>query len=101
MNRMLKVVLSCMVLAGICRLGFAQNWSRCLSHEGNGISKETGLAQSWPSDGPKKLCSQNTGTGFSSPIAMDGKVYLFFQDGSNDILRTFDAQTGTVAWSQS
>ena len=39
--------------------------------------------------------------GFSSPIAVDGKIYQFSQDGNKDVLTSFDADSGKAFWSQS
>jgi outer membrane protein assembly factor BamB len=78
----------------------AEGWPRWLGPEGTGISTETGLATQWPEGGPKQLWSAKVGIGFSSPIALDGKIYMFAQDGSNDVLYAFDADTGKVLWSE-
>jgi outer membrane protein assembly factor BamB len=38
--------------------------------------------------------------GHSSPVAVDGRVYLFHLVGSQDHLTCFEAETGTVVWDQ-
>jgi outer membrane protein assembly factor BamB len=77
----------------------AQEWPKWLGPNGDGISHEP-IAASWPGDGPKKVWEQKCGVGYSSPIALDGKVYLFNQVGSQDMLTAFDAESGRVLWSQ-
>lgn len=79
----------------------AEDWPKWLGPEGTGISKETGLLDKWPANGPRQLWSAKVGEGYSSPIAFEGKVYLFAQDGRNDTLTAFNADTGKVVWQQS
>jgi outer membrane protein assembly factor BamB len=78
----------------------AEGWPRWLGPEGNNISTETGLAAQWPEDGPKKVWAAKVGIGFSSPVALDGKIYMFAQEGSSDVLHVFDAESGKVVWTQ-
>lgn len=101
MVRLFKTSLICLTLLTTTHSALAEDWPRWLGPKGNGISTETGLAEKWPEDGPKKLWSQKTGIGYSSPVALDGKVYLFFQEDAKDTLRSFDADTGKVLWTQS
>jgi outer membrane protein assembly factor BamB len=77
-----------------------EDWPRWLGPRGDGISKETGLAEKWSGNGPKKLWDRKVGTGHSSPVAVDGKVYLFHLAGNQDALTCFDAETGKVIWNQ-
>lgn len=81
-------------------LGASQEWPKWLGPNGNGIATDP-IANKWPADGPKKLWEQKVGLGYSSPIALDGNIYLFSQDGINDTLSAFDADSGKPLWSQS
>jgi hypothetical protein len=87
-----------LVAAGVSR---AQDWPKWLGPDGTGISKETGLAESWPEGGPKKVWEHTVGIGYSSPVAVDGKLYFFAQEGSKDTLRCFEADSGKVLWTES
>lgn len=93
------------VLFAAANLCFAEEWPKWRGPEGTGISTERGLAEKWPADGPKRVWSQQVGLGFSSPIALDGKIYQFSQDGNQDgnkdVLACFDAESGKVLWNQS
>lgn len=79
----------------------ADEWPKWRGPNGDGISHETGLLDKWPDDGPKKLWSAKVGLGFSSPIGNDGKIYLLSQDGNQEGLQCFDADTGKLVWVQS
>jgi len=53
------------------------DWSQWRGKDGRGISSETGLLQAWPQGGPKKLWETSViGKGFSSPIIVDGVIYI-------------------------
>ena len=91
----LLIVLGC----GIAR---AEDWPRWLGPRGDGISRETRLAEHWPVQGPAKLWSLPIGEGFSSPVAVEGKIYLFtLVDQKRETLQAFDAANGKVLWTES
>lgn len=100
MRRTLQT-LSLLAILGTGVAAGAEGWPKWLGPEGTGISMEKGLAESWPADGPKKLWSKDVGIGYSSPVALDGKVYFFSQEEAKDVLRAFDADSGNVVWTQS
>lgn len=85
---------------GSTLFGASQEWPKWLGPEGNGIATDA-IANKWPADGPKKIWEQKVGLGYSSPIALDGKIYLFSQDGAHDTLAAFEADSGKPLWSQS
>lgn len=101
MNRLAKTTLAGLLLLGVSGAAVAENWPRWLGPNGTGISTETGLAESWPTDGPKKVWERKVGTGYSSPVAVDGKVYFFAEQDSNDVLTALNADTGAPVWSES
>lgn len=54
-----------------------RDWPQWRGRRRDGISEETGLLQTWPQDGPKLLWKTNgLGFGYSSPIVVDGRMYL-------------------------
>jgi outer membrane protein assembly factor BamB len=58
----------------------------------------TGLASSWPAEGPRKLWSRALGDGYSG-IAVEGTtLYTVYRRGSQDIVTAIDASTGTTVW---
>jgi outer membrane protein assembly factor BamB len=67
--------------------------------EATGASPETGLAHSWPPEGPATLWTVDVGEGFAGPAARDGQV--FFLDrirDEQDVLRCLDLATGRELW---
>src|SRR5690349_13312027 len=64
----------------------AENWPQYRGPDRTGIVTEKNLAQSWPDEGPKELWRKPTGTGFASPIAADGKLFLFYLNDGKDVL---------------
>ena len=81
--------------------GPVDDWPGWLGPDGTGISRETGVAEQWPQGGPKRLWSKKVGLGHSSPVAADGRVYLFHLAGNEDHLTCFEADSGKVVWDQS
>lgn len=93
------LVLVGLVLAVLAGIGRGEEWPKWMGPNGDGISHEP-IADKWPGNGPKKLWEQKVGVGYASPIALDGKVYLFYQAGNQDTLGAFDAESGKVLWTQ-
>ncbi len=62
------------------------------------IVKTTGLADSWPADGPKKLWSRPLGDGYSGIAEEGGVLYTAFRRGSKDVITALDAATGKTRW---
>ena len=78
-----------------------EEWPKWLGPNGTGISTEKGLADKWPDGGPAKLWTVDVGLGFTSPIALDGVVYIFAMQGDKDVLMALNADDGATIWSQS
>ncbi len=57
-----------------------------------------GLADSWPSDGPKKLWSRPLGAGNSSIIVDDGRLYTMYRSGDDEIVIALSAADGKTVW---
>jgi outer membrane protein assembly factor BamB len=78
----------------------AKEWTRWLGPFGDGISRETNLAATWPAEGPPERWSAEVGLGYASPVAAGGRVYLFTLAGSTEVLTCFDANSGRIIWNQ-
>lgn len=74
------------------------DWPKWRGPNGDGISREQGLAKVWPKDGPAQLWKATVGRGYSSPVAMDGRIYLFHTVDDADTLTCYQADDGKVLW---
>src|SRR5580692_110646 len=55
----------------------AADWPQWRGPDRDGVSKETGLLQEWPNDGPKLLWQvKDVGYGFATPAVAGDRVYL-------------------------
>jgi outer membrane protein assembly factor BamB len=62
------------------------------------IVSATGLVDSWPASGPKKLWSRPLGDGYSAIAVEGGVLYTAFRRGSKDVITALDAATGKTRW---
>lgn len=93
-------------LAGLAALaltplvGYTEEWPKWLGPRGDGISHEQHLLAEWPAEGPKLLWSQTLGGGFSTPIAVNNKLYVYVTVGKVETLACLDAADGHVLWTK-
>ena len=78
---------------------YAEEWPRWRGPRGDGISSQT-IPDKLPKDGPKQLWSKTVGIGYSSPVAVDGKIYMFALADGRDTLYAFD-EAGNQLWKES
>src|SRR5207253_400300 len=78
----------------------ATEWPKWRGPLGDGISREANLADKWPDSGAPLLWSADVGIGYSSPIAANGRVYLFTLNDDIETLTCFDANSGQIVWNQ-
>jgi outer membrane protein assembly factor BamB len=76
----------------------AADWPQFLGPDRSGVSSETGLAKTWPADGPPVLWTVPLGEGFGPPAVQGGKVYLLDRANDEDVVRCLDLATGTSEW---
>lgn len=62
------------------------------------ISTASGLADSWPATGPKKIWSRPLGDGYSAIAEESGSLYTAFRRNSKDVVTALDAATGKTLW---
>jgi outer membrane protein assembly factor BamB len=80
------------------RTAAVEDWPAWRGPRGDLISRET-LPDRLPEGGPRQLWAADVGLGYSSPIAAAGRVYLFSMNGGKETLTAFDANSGTIVWS--
>ena len=65
----------------------------------DGVSKETGLRQDWPTDGPKvRWQMPELGTGYSTPVVADGRVFVQTTRGEQEFAVALGEQGGKPIW---
>jgi outer membrane protein assembly factor BamB len=79
---------------------FAADWPQWRGPDRDGTSRETGLLQEWPSDGPKLLwTADNLGRGYSTPSVAGDRIYLLANEGvQNEYVQALDSRTGDRLW---
>ena len=98
----LKLLLAAMVVAS------ATDWTQWGGPNRNFTSDATGLANTWPSGGPKKLWSRPLGEGHSSILAEGGRIYTMYRPAGGllsyvrrsqeEVVTALDAATGKTVW---
>jgi outer membrane protein assembly factor BamB len=81
-----------------CGLAVAADWPQFLGPTRNGVSTETGLAQTWPKDGPPLVWEKEIGSGFSGPAIAGNRLILFHRQDDKEIVQCLDAATGKERW---
>lgn len=92
--------------------GFAQeSWTQWGGPDRNFIVDANGLAESWPDDGPPVIWSRPLGTGHSSIVARDGRLFTMYRVGNGrerggpfdaaESVIALDASTGETLWEHS
>ena len=71
-----------------------EDWPKFLGPQGNNVSRETGLLQKWPAEGPPVLWDKAVGTGYSAPSVLGKRLVLHHRVGDEEIVQCFDATTG-------
>jgi len=95
LNRSLLATLAILLLSAQIH---AEEWPRWRGPRGDGITSET-IPDKLPKEGPKKVWSKSVGIGYSSPIAVDGKIYMFALADGRDTLYAFD-EAGNQLWKE-
>jgi len=99
---MLRIDFRALVLVVLmaANVAVADDWPQWLGPQRDGLSRETGLLQSWPDGGPKRLwLFDNCGVGYAGPAIVDGRMYLLGgRDGVCQLL-ALNANTGEELWS--
>ncbi len=95
------VALSLCGMVALCAL-LAANWPQWRGPERDGISKETGLLQQWPAEGPTLLWQvSDLGDGYSTPAIVDDRIYLISNEGlDNEFVQALDVEDGEQIWAQ-
>jgi outer membrane protein assembly factor BamB len=80
------------------RDGLPGDWPQWRGPRRDGVSLETGLNFSWPDDGPRQLWEAPAGEGYSCLAVAAGRAYTILQEGENEAIMCWNAETGKEEW---
>ena len=89
------VILSLVLLAPAL---YADDWPSFLGPQGNGISRETGLLNEWPADGPPVLWKKKVGEGYAAPAVLGQRLIFFHRKDDQEIIECVHPETGVTLW---
>ena len=76
----------------------AEDWPVWGGKNRDFIVSASGLADSWPASGPKKLWTRPLGDGYSAIAEEHGVLYTAFRRRLSDVITALDAATGKTLW---
>jgi len=74
------------------------DWPGIRGPEWNGHSRETGIVETWPAEGPPLEWTRPLGQGYSSFAAWDDRVATQYQTLAGQFVVCLDAATGATLW---
>lgn len=78
---------------------FADDWPQWRGPQRDGVSKEKGLLQSWPKDGPPLLwTNESIGLGYSSPSIVGNKLFVLGAVEDTTYLFCLNVEDGKEIW---
>lgn len=77
----------------------AADWPQFLGPDRTGISRETGLIDQWPEDGPPERWRVEGGVGMSGVVISNGTACTLIQTDGKQRVLALNAATGAVQWS--
>lgn len=105
--RMIVLIITVLAVIGSVGIAFGADWPQWRGLNRNDITPETsGWPDSWP---PKRLWNKNVGRGCTSPIIVDGRLYVMGWHGKGNLKKNpmgtdtvycLDARTGKELWKQ-
>src|SRR5262245_6377978 len=79
----------------------AQSWPQWGGPQRNFMVEVKGLAETWPTGGPKRLWSRPLGEGHSSIIVEADRLYTMYSKGEQEFVIALDSATGKTVWEKS
>ena len=77
----------------------AADWPQWRGPQRDGISRETGLLDTWPAGGPPQIWkTQGLGEGYSALAIANGRLFTQGQRGDHQFVLALDAATGKKLW---
>src|SRR5262249_6060667 len=78
-----------------------QDWPQWHGPDRNGLSKETGLSQKWPTNGPPQLWSiASLGAGYGSIAVVGDRIFVQGAKDRQSVVYALNRADGAGAWSK-
>jgi len=96
--------MSAIVVALAAGVAFAadsgpSDWPQWRGPDRTGLSRETGLLKTWPTEGPKQIWKiTGLGHGYSTPSISGGRIYLLGTEEKDEYLICLDEKDGARVW---
>ena len=94
MTSLLTVLVALVVAPATTSAGWPQ-WG---GPDRNFVTRSSGLAATWPADGPRRIWQRTLGDGFSAIVSDGRTLYTLYRDGHDDVAIAIDAATGKTVW---
>jgi outer membrane protein assembly factor BamB len=89
--------LSLLIVEACCR-GMASDWATFLGPHSNGTSDETGLLDSFPTNGPVIQWSRKLGTGYGAPSVFGDRLIVHHRLENEEIVEALNPTNGESIW---
>src|SRR5262245_48696436 len=76
----------------------AADWPQHFGPNRDSHSSETGIANSWPKDGPKVAWRKKAGSGWSGAVVAGDRAILFHRVDNEEVAECIDVATGKEIW---
>jgi alcohol dehydrogenase (cytochrome c) len=96
---MMKLSLLCVLFALPAMTAIADDWPQWQGPDRNAVSREKGLLQEWPENGPALAWRvDGLGGGDSAPAVADGKLYGLSNRDGKEIVWALSEADGKEVW---
>jgi outer membrane protein assembly factor BamB len=93
------IVAMATVASGWLSIALAEDWPQWQGPDRNAISKEKGLLQEWPKEGPRLAWkSQELGGGDSAPAIAAGRIFGMSNRGDKEVVWALSETDGKELW---
>ena len=75
----------------------AQDWPQWRGPNRDGVVASFTEPATWP-ESLNQVWKVEVGTGYSTPIIVGDRIYMYTRQGEDEVLRSLDAATGEVVW---
>ncbi len=99
MKRLAFSCFAAIAIAGSSSVHAAETWSQWRGNLQNGIAPAGDYPSKWSEDSAIKWSIDLAGTGGSTPVVADGKLFLTCGNDGKNHVQCFDVATGKQLWS--